>query len=118
MKKTAKFGIALCLAGGLSFGATWSAELMDASCYDSQKTAHTAQESLEKTCVPTAATTNFAMRTSSGKVYKVDASGNSELASDIQKGTLKARKSGEMHATINGKLKDGVVNVNSVNLSK
>ncbi len=114
MKTMGKLGMTLCCAAALSFGATWNGKLMDASCYDSHKTAGGPREKLTEVCAPTASTTNFAIRTSTGKVYKVDDASNSKLANDVQSGALKPDKDGDMHALVTGRRRAGIVSVNSV----
>jgi len=117
MKTIGKFGAMLCFGAVLSYGATWTGKLMDATCYDTQKS-QKPHEDFTKVCAPTAATTDFAIQTTAGKVYKVDSSGNSALADDIRKGVLKKDHDGDIHATVNGSLKGDVVTVNSVNLEE
>jgi hypothetical protein len=114
MKTFGKLGITLCCAAALSYGATWNGKLMDASCYDSHKGARESREKLTEVCAPTASTTNFAIRTSTGKVYKVDGASNTMLANDVQRGALKADKDGDIHAVITGHRRAGLVSVNSV----
>jgi len=118
IKTIGKLGLTLCLAATLSFGRTWSAKVIDASCYDTRKAAHQTEGSTAKVCAPTASTTNFAIQTSTGKVYKVDSTGNSRLAGDIQSGALKKDHDGDIHAMVTGKLKSGVLTLNSVVVTK
>ena len=123
MKKTIeRLGILLVLGAASSFGATQmvSGKLMDASCFDGQKTKdRRAPNSLTKTCVPTASTTTFALRTSSGRVYKVDNdSGNAALAKDVRDGVLKTDKDGDIHASISGRIEHRMIRVDSVDISK
>jgi hypothetical protein len=114
MKTLGKLGLALCLATSFSYANTWKAKLMDASCYDNRKAVRGSHEKIAEACAPTASTTDFAIRTSAGKVYKVDSESNSKLAADIQNGVLKKDKDGDIHAMVTGKLKAGMVKVNSV----
>ena len=118
MKPLGKFGIILCLGAAFSYAESWTGKLLDASCYDTQKATIKSNESLARTCAPTASTTDFAIQTSAGKVYKVNTSGNSALADDIRNGVLKKDKDGDMHATITGSRDGDVVKVDSVNLEK
>ena len=118
MKPIGKLGMTLCFAAALGSGATWTGKLIDASCYDSRKTTSEPHGKVSEVCAPSPSTTSFAFRTSSGKVYKIDDSGNSKLASDIQNGVLKKDKDGDIHAVITGKRKAGVVKLNSVVVSK
>jgi hypothetical protein len=116
MKTIGKLGMAACFAASLSYGTTWNGKLLDASCYDSNK--GQSHENIAQVCAPTPSTTSFAIRTSTGKVYKVDSSSNAKLASDVQSGVLKKDTDGDIHASITGKLKDHVVSVNSVVVDK
>ena len=114
MTTIGKLGIAFGLAAGLSYAASFDGKLLDASCYDTQKSAKEHKD-LTKTCAPTVSTTDFAIRTSAGKVYKLNESGNAALAKDVRSGVIKADHDGDMHASLTGKLKDGVVDVDVVN---
>jgi hypothetical protein len=118
MKMLGKCGIMLGFGAMLSYGATWTGKLLDATCYDTRKASVKSNEDFTKACAPTASTTEFAIRTPSGKVYKVDSAGNSALADDLQKGVLKKDHDGDIHATINGSRDGKVVKVNSVNVEK
>jgi hypothetical protein len=119
MKIIGKLGMMFGLVAGLGFANTWNAKLIDASCYDAQKeTARKSHENIAKVCAPTEATTAFAIRTSSGKVYKVDSDSNPALAEDLRKGALKKDKDGDVHASVTGSVKNGVLKVNSVVVPK
>ncbi len=59
----------------LALAENWSGRLVDASCYDQQKSA--------TTCDPTASTSNFGILVS-GKVYKFDSAGNSKAADALK----------------------------------
>jgi hypothetical protein len=54
---------------GLALAENWTGRLVDASCYDQQKSA--------TTCDPTGSTTTFAL-VASGKTYKLDDAGNTK----------------------------------------
>ena len=117
MKTIGSIGAMLCLGSILTYGATLDGKLMDATCYDGQKSEKSHQD-FTKSCAPTESTTAFAIRTSRGKVYKIDSTGNNTLADDMRKGVLKKDHDGDVHATVNGSLNGNVVTVNSVNLQK
>jgi hypothetical protein len=53
-----------------------------------------------------------------GKVYKVNTSGNSELAKDIRDGVLKKDSDGDVHATITGSLEGEIVRVDAIQIDK
>jgi hypothetical protein len=112
MKTIAKLGIAFCLAGAFSYGAVWrGAKLLDAPCYDQNgKVRHEGSM-----CAPTASTTNFAMETRNGKIYKLDAMSNAKAQKAVENGVVKASGSGVFHARITGKREsNGFVTVNSI----
>ncbi|HEV8415096.1 MAG TPA: hypothetical protein VGQ49_15985 [Bryobacteraceae bacterium] len=119
MKTIGKFGILFCLGAAFSYGEVWQAKVLDASCYDTQKTGeHKSGENLARECAATASTTDFAIQTSDGKVYRVNSSGNAELAKDIRDGVLKKDKDGDIHANITGSREGETVSVTSINLEK
>ena len=118
MKTIGKIGIVLCLGAAFSYAETWTGKVLDATCYDTQKKKTKSQEDLARTCAPTASTTDFAIQTSAGKVYKVNSSGNSEFAADIRNGVLKKDNDGDIHAMINGSREGEMIKVNSINLEK
>ena len=117
MKTIGKLGIMLCLGAAFSYAESWTGKVLDASCYDAQKTTTKSPENLARACAPTASTTDFAIQTASGKVYKI-ATGNSEFANDIRNGVLKKDKDGDIHATITGSREGEMVKVESINLEK
>src|SRR5437762_192811 len=88
MKTLVKLAIPLCLAGA-SYAENWNAKLLDASCADksgqaTQISDRKSRETLAKNCAPTAATTAYAIEASGGKIYKLDAAGNTKVASEMQ----------------------------------
>jgi hypothetical protein len=112
MKTIAKIGLTLCLAGGLSFGATWrGAKVLDASCYDQNgKIRH-----LGSMCAPTASTSNFAFESTTGRVYRLDASSNEKAQKAIEDGVVKPNRHGDYRALIMGHREAGrMVAVNSI----
>ena len=117
MKTIRSLGMLLCLGAAFSYAETWTGKLLDAACYDAQKATTKSHEDLARACVPTTTTTSFAIQTAAGKVYKVS-SGNSEFASDLQNGTLKKDRDGDIHATVTGTLEGDMVRVDSINLTK
>src|ERR1051326_494723 len=115
MTMIGKLGIAMGVAAGLSYAADFNGKLLDSSCYDTHKSTTKEHGDLAKTCAPTASTTDFSIRTNAGKVYKLNDSGNQALAKDLRSGVIKADHDGDVHASVTGKLKDGVVSVDAVN---
>ncbi|MBZ5622952.1 MAG: hypothetical protein LAQ69_30095 [Acidobacteriia bacterium] len=59
----------------LALAESWTGRLIDASCYDQQKSA--------TTCDPTSSTTMFAL-VASGKTFKFDAAGNTKAAEALK----------------------------------
>jgi hypothetical protein len=117
MKTLPKLGIIFCLGAAISSAETWMAKVLDASCYDAQKATTKSPEGLARECAPTASTANFAIQTTSGKVYKVG-TGNSDFAEDVRNGVLKKDKDGDVHARVSGKREGDTVNVNAILLDK
>src|SRR5580658_8381411 len=108
MKKFAILAATFCFAGGLASAATFTGRLMDADCYqtnkvNSQENGHKTYGSITKTCAATASTTNFAVRITGsanggreGSTIKLDDSGNTQAASEIQSGALKVAHDGRV----------------------
>ncbi|HEY7335135.1 MAG TPA: hypothetical protein VH639_09640 [Bryobacteraceae bacterium] len=136
MKTISKLGIAFCLAAVFSYADSFTGKLVDASCYDKtvQSTASATAnatpanskvtssnvnttkppERITETCAPTASTTMFAFMTSSGKIYKLDNSGNMKVQDAMKNGTLKADTAGYMNAGVTGTLQGDHLMVSSV----
>lgn len=87
---------------------TWSGKLVDASCADPQKT---------EACVPSASTTAFALA-ASGKVMKLDATGNTKAAEALKAKENSANRSksekGEIMATVKGAINEDTIQVESI----
>jgi hypothetical protein len=112
MKTITKLGLAFCLAGAFSYGAVYrSARLLDASCYDQNgKVRHEVSK-----CAPSSSTTNFAVETRYGKIYKLDAMSNQKVQKAIEDGVVKANGRGVFRARITGKREaNGFFMVNSI----
>jgi uncharacterized protein YaeQ len=122
MKSILKTGMLLCFAAAMSYAANWNGKLLDASCSD--KNASTtqldkkAQEKLAQTCAATASTTNFAVLTSEGKIYKLDSAGDTKAASELKSGTLKPDKDGDIHVSVSGNMKGDTVDVDTISAGK
>jgi hypothetical protein len=99
MKTIAKLGMALCITGALSFGATtWHrAKLLDASCSVQGKVRH-----LGSLCAPTGSTTNFAFESTTGRIYKLDTVSNDKAKKAIEDGVVKPDRYGDYRAAITG----------------
>jgi hypothetical protein len=115
MKTIAKLGLALGVFAVVSYAENWSGKLVDATCADKGQQAPAAdakQKSDVASCEASASTTSFAIQTSDGKVYKLDASGNAK-ASTALKGNP-ANKS--PMATVSGSMDGQTVKVDSISI--
>lgn len=63
-----------------AYADSWSGKLLDASCYDRMKDS---SKSYDEACAATSQTTAFVL-TSSGKVYRLDAVGNTRAAAAMK----------------------------------
>jgi archaellin len=96
----------------LAFGNSWSGKLIDASCYAQQKTV--------ASCGATSETAAFALDVS-GKVFNLDATGNSKAASAIKNRADRAAdpnnpQSKEVVAKVNGTESGGTITVESIDV--
>jgi len=103
-------GAALC---SLGLAASWSGNLMDATCYSTQKKADG--------CAATSKTTAFAIMDSSGKFYKLDAKGNTLAAEAVKNRADRAADPNNPHAaslqaTVTGTEKDGMIEATAVDV--
>ena len=114
MRTIAKLGLGLGMFAALGFAEDWTGKLIDASCHDnSQKNpAESKQGGDLATCAATASTTSFAIQTSDGKVYKLDASGNAK-ASTALKGNPDNKSA---TATVSGTMDGQTVKVDSISV--
>jgi hypothetical protein len=121
MKRLATLGIALCFAGALTYAANLNGKLVDADCWSKSsqaaapETANKSQKDVAQSCAPTAATKSFALEVSKGKIYKLDAEGNSKAAAAMQNGSFKADHDGDIHVTVSGTTEGENVKVDSIN---
>jgi hypothetical protein len=93
---------------GLALAETWSGKLLDASCYDQQKSA--------KGCDATGTTSMFAIE-AAGKVYKLDDSG--KVGTAIRNSADRAKDpakppAGAVNATVTGALSGDSIKVETV----
>ena len=96
----------------MAFAADWSGKLIDATCNDQK------QQTKAASCDATSATTSFAIDVS-GKIYKLDATGNSKAAMALKaradRSTDPAKAlSSPLTAKVTGTEKEGVIAVESV----
>ena len=114
MKTIAKLGLALGMYAMLSYAESWTGKLIDATCHDrsQQNPAESKQKSDLASCDASASTTSFAIQTSDGKVYKLDASGNAK-ASTALKGNSDSKNP---IATVSGSMEGQTVKVDSISV--
>jgi len=114
MKTIAKLGLALGVFAAMGYAENWTGKLIDASCHDrsQQNPADSKQKGELATCAATASTTSFAIQTSDGKVYKLDASGNAK-ASTALKGNP---NNSNATATVSGTMEGQTVKVDSISV--
>jgi hypothetical protein len=99
----------LAVSAMLAFAGNWSGKLLDSACYDQQKNA--------SACSATSATTAFALDVS-GKVFKLDAEGNSKAAAAIKNRADRAEPgkapAKAVMATVSGNEKEGTITVENI----
>ena len=110
MKTIAKLGFALGALAAMGYAAdSWNGKLIDAACYSkNQKSPADSKE----TCGASASTTSFAIQTADGKVYSLDATGNSKAATALRGNP--DNKSPE--ATVSGSMEGQTVKVESISV--
>ena len=113
MKTTTKLGLVFCLAGIAGYAETWSGKLIDATCFENSANKPPKIDKLDKDCAPTAATTAFAV-IADGKIFKLDATGNSKVAADVYGGSVKADHDRDVQVTVKGSLQGDTIRVESV----
>lgn len=96
----------------MAFAGDWSGKLIDSTCND------TRQQTKAASCDATSATTSFAIDVS-GKIYKLDAAGNSKAAMALKDRADRATDpakalSSSLTAKVTGTEKEGVIAVDSV----
>ena len=94
----------------LALAGSWSGKLLDANCYDQQKQA--------SACSATSETTAFALD-AAGKIYKLDAAGNSKASEALKNRADRATdpakpQSKEVMAQVTGTEQDGTIAVESI----
>ncbi len=117
IKLTTLFG----LAASLSFADNWTGKLIDSACHDRQAApggqpgGAPAQPGQAKggseACAPTATTTSFAIQTADGKVYKLDAPGNSKAMAAFKSDGAKSK---DGNVSVSGDLEGTTIKVDSV----
>jgi hypothetical protein len=112
MKKTLSL-LAFCsIFSVMAFGESWSGKLIDANCYSQQKKA--------SSCDATSTTTAFALDVS-GKLFTLDAVGNSKAATAMTSRADRAAdpnnpQSKEVIAKVSGTEKGGTITVETIDV--
>ena len=87
MKTIVKLGLAWGAFAALSYGDTWSGKLLDAACVERNQQnpdRNSSKTGNPPTCIASTSTGAFALQTSDGKIYKLDAPGNSKAATALR----------------------------------
>lgn len=110
MRKTLSLLALFSVFAMIALAENWSGKLIDANCYSQQKKA--------AACNATSATTAFALDVS-GKIYMLDATGNSKAATAVTNRADRATdpsnpQAKEIVAKVSGSEKAGTITVDSV----
>src|ERR1700684_4258929 len=97
-----KVMIVLSITSTMCLAESWTGKLVDATCAEKGKNASPSGQSSKdmNACTPKESTASFAVRTSDGRIIKLDSTGNA-LAADTFKANSKSNK-GEMVITVTG----------------
>ncbi len=110
MRRVLRTGALLTVVSALALAETWSGKLVDATCADPQKT---------ESCAPTTSTSAFAI-VSSGKMLKLDATGNTKAAEALKNRENSANRSkdpnSQITARVQGTLDGDVIKVDSIDV--
>jgi hypothetical protein len=100
----------LAICCGFARAETWSGNLVDAKCAEEQKSA---------ACTPTASTTAFALNIS-GKMYRLDETGNTKAAEAVKSSADRAKDpnapstNAAIKAQVTGTLEGETIKVESI----
>ena len=100
----------LCLASA-SFAASWTGSLIDANCHDRQQQ----DKNATTPCTVSQSTAAFALQTTDGKVFKLDASGNAKASTEIRKDAAKASAS---KVKVEGTAEGQMIKVDSIDFDE
>ncbi len=87
MKITLSLGLALAVFAAMGYGETWSGKLLNAACVEKSRQdpdRNSKKTGNPPTCTASSSTGAFALQTSDGKVYRLDATGNSKAATALR----------------------------------
>ena len=96
----------------LALAESWTGRLVDASCYDQQKSA--------TACDPSASSSSFALVVS-GQTYKLDNEGNTKATEALKNRADRSANpnqppKGAVSAKVTGSLADGTIKVESIDV--
>lgn len=103
---TMKLLLGMTVLSVAAFAETWSGTVVDTMCKGKDLANHTRQ------CALGCAKGGFGLVTSDGKFVKFDESGNAKALEALKAST----KDKDLHATVSGKMSDGVIQVDSIEL--
>jgi hypothetical protein len=110
-------------ATAFAYADSWTGKLLDASCYDRMKDQSKPEAKLdESSCVATSQSTAFVL-SSSGKVYRLDAAGNTRAAAAMKNNAERsapaqpgATLTKDVMARIEGNETAGTITVTTIDL--
>lgn len=109
MRKVYLLCASISLSAGLALAEDWTGRLVDASCYS--------QGDKSKTCDATGSTTTFLLDVA-GKVYKLDAAGNSKATDALKSRADRSAPGGAQSASpVNAKV-SGTVEGDSIKVDR
>src|ERR1700674_818717 len=87
MKITIELGLTWAVFAAVSYAETWTGKLLDAACHERSQqnpAKNSTKTGNPPTCEASTSTGEFALQTSDGKVYRLDAVGNSKASTAIR----------------------------------
>ena len=115
MRTIVKLGLVLTSFAVLSYGDTWSGKLLDAACVarnQQNPDRNSSKTGNPPTCVASKSTGTFALRTSDGKIYKLDPAGNSKAATAVRGNP----DNDSPEADVSGAMEGDVLKVDSISV--
>jgi hypothetical protein len=109
MRTIQKAAMLLSLTAAFCFGENISGTLIDANC--SPVADKNAPSDSPPSCSPKGSTTEFAVKTSAGKLYRLDSAGNARVASALK------TDPGRTNVTVSGKIEGQTITVESIDIT-
>ena len=109
MRKLYLLCASISVTAGLALAEDWTGRLIDASCYAQNKTA--------KPCDASGSTTSFLLDVN-GKVYKLDASGNSKATDAIKTRADRSAAGATAAGPVNAKVTGSIEGTDSIKVDK